>query len=125
MEIYNELGYLKSQNKEECFGCEACVGVCRHHAISMVEDDEGFRYPVINHKLCIECNLCHIICPGHNRPTKNPANPFVFGGHIKDDNIREESTSGGLFSAIAQSWSNEGNFFIFGAYSKRLEVYHD
>lgn len=117
-------GYLKTQNKEECFGCEACVGICVHHAISMKEDEEGFRYPTIAESNCVRCGLCQSICPQNRIPVKNPASPLVFGGHIKDGRVREESTSGGIFTAIANTWSKDGNYVIFGAYSKGLEVYH-
>ena len=42
--------YLDDGNKNNCFGCEACVQICPKGAISMVEDEEGFRYPKIDEK---------------------------------------------------------------------------
>ena len=35
--------------KEECCGCTACYAICPKEAISMVEDEEGFEYPVIGY----------------------------------------------------------------------------
>lgn len=49
--------------KEECCGCTACYSICSKDAISMVEDDEGFEYPVINEKRCIRCYKCVQVCP--------------------------------------------------------------
>ncbi|MDE6753264.1 MAG: Coenzyme F420 hydrogenase/dehydrogenase, beta subunit C-terminal domain [Muribaculaceae bacterium] len=123
-EAKTQKGYLETYEKDECFGCEACIGVCAHTAIAMHEDEEGFRYPVIDEDRCVHCGLCNRVCPSHNMPDKNPADPFVFGGHIKNEKIRDQSTSGGIFSALAETWSKDGNYVIFGAYSDKLEVYH-
>ena len=49
--------------KEECCGCTACYAVCSKNAISMVEDNEGFEYPVIDDDKCIQCNKCLQVCP--------------------------------------------------------------
>ncbi|PNV60598.1 (Fe-S)-binding protein [Clostridium sp. chh4-2] len=49
--------------KEECCGCTACYAICPKEAISMVEDEEGFIYPVINNILCIQCYRCVKVCP--------------------------------------------------------------
>ena len=40
----------------ECTGCSACVNVCGKNAIFYCEDKIGFRYPVVNLDLCIDCN---------------------------------------------------------------------
>lgn len=119
-----KIGYLETYNKDECFGCEACIGVCTHKAISMQEDAEGFRYPLIDLDLCVKCGLCNRVCPYHNMPEKNQADPLVFGGHINDEIIRDQSTSGGIFSALVQTWCEQGNFVIFGAFVDKLNVYH-
>ena len=51
------------QRQEECFGCAACYVVCPKSAISMVEDAEGFKYPVIDDEKCIRCYQCLKVCP--------------------------------------------------------------
>lgn len=50
-------------SKEECCGCTACYAICPQKAIAMVEDEEGFEYPVLDEEKCIECNSCIKICP--------------------------------------------------------------
>lgn len=50
----------------ECCGCTACQCICPKHAIAMVENKEGFLYPVIDDSLCIECGLCQKVCPVRN-----------------------------------------------------------
>lgn len=51
------------KRKEECCGCTACYAKCPHKAIEMIEDEEGFDYPVINKRKCVGCNLCVRVCP--------------------------------------------------------------
>ena len=49
--------------KEECCGCSACFAACPKGAITMVPDEEGFEYPVIDPEKCIRCQLCMKVCP--------------------------------------------------------------
>lgn len=51
------------EDEMECCGCSACECICPQNAISMVENKEGFLYPIINESLCIECGLCQRVCP--------------------------------------------------------------
>lgn len=118
------MGYLDSYNKEQCFGCEACSQICPKQAIEIREDEEGFRYPVVDSKKCVNCNLCKKVCPYDNMPERFADDKLAFGGYHKDKKIRGESTSGGAFSAILESWCDE-NYVIFGAAAKGLLVYHD
>ncbi|MCC8094202.1 MAG: 4Fe-4S dicluster domain-containing protein [Tannerellaceae bacterium] len=48
--------------KEECCGCTACYAVCPKGAISMVEDEEGFLYPVVAAEKCVRCYKCLSVC---------------------------------------------------------------
>ena len=48
--------------KNTCCGCTACMNICPKHAITMVKDEEGFLYPVINQEKCVECGLCKKVC---------------------------------------------------------------
>ena len=116
-------GYLVDREKEKCYGCEACVQICPKDALVMKEDDEGFRYPLLDKERCIECNLCRQVCPYENMPKRYSSNKYTFGGYIKDEQIKFESTSGGAFSAIVDTFCDE-NYVIFGAESKGLLVWH-
>ena len=46
------IGDLK---KTECYGCSACVYSCPFGAITMEQDREGFRYPVVDEEKCTGC----------------------------------------------------------------------
>lgn len=111
-------------DKALCTGCEACANVCGHSAISMQEDREGFCYPIIDDLKCVDCGLCHRICPIINKVEKNHEKQKAFGGWINDEKILNESTSGGAFSAIADCWCNDDSYVIFGAEAQGMSVYH-
>ena len=55
--------YLDSKLDKECFGCEACAQCCPKNAITMKENNEGFRYPEIDENKCIKCGACVGTCP--------------------------------------------------------------
>lgn len=117
------MDFLHTEIKSECFGCEACAQICPKKAISMDEDEEGFRYPHINNNLCIKCSLCHKVCPANNMPEASKEEKYAFGGYHKSNKVRHYSTSGGAFTAISQAWCDE-EYVVYGAASKGLEVFH-
>ena len=111
------------QSKEECFGCELCKNVCPRLAITMKEDAEGFRYPQIEPSKCIECHLCEKHCPAKYIAVQKNKTIMTFGGYCKDEALSDKSTSGGIFSAVANTWCDE-NTNIFGAEAIGLNVRH-
>lgn len=117
-------GFLRSNIKKECFGCEACVQACPQNIIVMQKDEEGFYYPKLNENECNRCDFCHKICPMEAGIEKFNEDQTAFGGYIKNSKIRDGSTSGGAFSAIVSNWCDE-NYVIFGVASDGLNVFHD
>ncbi|MBQ9433457.1 MAG: Coenzyme F420 hydrogenase/dehydrogenase, beta subunit C-terminal domain [Synergistaceae bacterium] len=115
--------FIDSGDKSECFGCEACVQVCGVSAITMQEDAEGFRYPVVDYSLCVRCNKCRKVCPYENMPQMHEDDKYTFGGYHLNNSIRFDSTSGGAFSAIVEAFCDE-NYVIFGAEAEGLKVFH-
>lgn len=87
-----------------CSGCRACESVCRHYAIIMESDNDGFLYPHIDTSKCVDCGLCVKICPQKeiiHFPLRNRNE--AFGYKNRDDKVREKSTSGGAFLGIVSS----------------------
>ena len=114
---------IKITDKTLCCGCEACVQVCAHNAITMQEDNEGFRYPVMDTELCVECGLCEKVCQYNDMPPKHTEKKYAFGGYHANPEVRFESTSGGAFSAIVDAFCDE-NYVIFGAEARGIDVFH-
>ena len=98
---------------KDCCGCEACSQVCPKHCITMQLDKEGFLYPVVDKTDCIDCHLCKKVCPVINRNEPNlPIEVCVATSN--DENVRLNSSSGGIFTALAERVIEAGGV-VFGA----------
>ena len=49
-------------DKHNCCGCSSCAQKCPKQCISMLEDEEGFLYPVVSSERCIRCYRCLSVC---------------------------------------------------------------
>lgn len=110
-------------NKANCTGCSACFSICPKQSISMTKDEEGFNYPVIDKNLCINCNLCENICPLINKKEINTETK-TYAMMNKDSRTREESTSGGVFSLLANYILDLNGYVIGAAYDDNFIVKH-
>ena len=100
-------------DKKECTGCSVCSQVCPHNCIKMIETKEGFHYPVIDEKLCTDCGLCVKKCHALNDNFKTDFNQEFYDVRANDE-IRMKSSSGGMFTLIAD-YVFENNGFVCGA----------
>lgn len=102
----------------DCSGCEACAAACPSGAIKMRPQLSSFRYPLIDTSTCIGCRLCLKVCPILNAtpPPASPAEtlPATYAAWHKDTAIRLKSSSGGIFSALADHVLAQGGI-IYGA----------
>ena len=115
---------MKIENLTTCTGCSACYAACPHGAITMKQDREGFYIPVITENLCTQCGLCDKTCPVLEpaKPVAGESKAFAIINH--NEIIRRESSSGGVFTAIARQVLDKGGV-VFGArYDDNLEVVH-
>ena len=90
-------------NKQDCCGCNVCGDACTHNAITFETDTEGFWYPKVDLDKCTNCGLCEEICPMLNTigNVYHFDETMVYGAYSKDETIRLDSTSGGIFSILA------------------------
>lgn len=111
------------KEKKECCGCNACVQICPQGCIYMETDAEGFMYPKVNTEVCINCGLCDKACPiiNQNQPRRPHA---VYASKNKNDEIRKQSSSGAIFTLLAESVIAQ-NGIVFGArFDKNWDVVH-
>lgn len=110
--------------KEDCVGCNACVQRCPKTCISMEADEQGFLYPKVDLDRCIDCHLCEKVCPVINQ--SEPRKPLgTYAAKNKDTEIQRQSSSGGVFFALAEKVIEDGGV-VFGArFDENWEVIHD
>lgn len=97
---------------DQCTGCGACLNKCPKNAIQMKPDKEGFLFPEITNA-CIECGACLKVCPVLQPDYSNNKEPLC-RAVMASDEIREKSSSGGVFSLLAQ-WILEQDGIVCGA----------
>lgn len=78
----------------------------------MIHDEEGFIYPKVKKELCVGCKLCVSTCPMEHSFRRYQA-LVTYAMQNKDDLVREKSSSGGVFSLIAEKTILEGGV-VFG-----------
>ncbi|VVB94824.1 Coenzyme F420 hydrogenase subunit beta [uncultured archaeon] len=101
---------------ELCTGCGTCVSSCPEEALELtIDEDKGIYIPVLNKEECHNCGICYRVCPGHSVDFKE-LNIKIFGkepddiiignylnfyvGHATEYDIRYNSSSGGLVTAL-------------------------
>lgn len=89
--------------KYRCCGCQACAQICPKACITMVQDDEGFLYPGVNETLCVQCGLCRKVCPVLRSKHEKGRTPIAYAAYNTNEAIRQESSSGGIFSLLADA----------------------
>ncbi len=111
------------KDKKDCCGCHACATICAKHCITMQADEEGFLYPIVDEDACTDCGLCEKVCPVINQ--SEPRKPLkVYAAKNKDEEIRRQSSSGGIFTLLAEKIINEGGV-VFGArFDEEWNVIH-
>lgn len=99
-----------------CTGCGTCISLCPDSAIDLIEDNsKGIYIPKLNEEKCNQCGICFEVCPGHSVDYKllnlaifgeEPENILIgtyincYIGHATDYDIRYNSASGGLVTAL-------------------------
>jgi len=118
-----------------CTGCGTCVSLCPEEAIKLIIDEKkGIYISELDEDGCNNCGICYKVCPGHEVDFKG-LNLEIFGkepedilignylncytGHSTDYNIRYNSSSGGLVTALLIFALEEG--IIDGALVTRMK----
>jgi coenzyme F420-reducing hydrogenase beta subunit len=109
---------------KNCTGCYACFNVCEHEAVIMKMTVDGFYKPNIIEEKCVDCGLCVLKCPVINPEYLNETDPKFFMAWSKNSEIRKTSSSGGIFSEIAESVFVEGGEVYGATWDENLEVKH-
>lgn len=115
---------IQINEKKNCSGCTACASVCPKDCIRMVADEEGFLYPVVDARICIDCGACERACPIQNPMKEELLDQMGYLVQHKDEAVRLDSTSGGAFTAIATVVLKKDGVVFGAAYDEAFHVHH-
>lgn len=113
---------LAQQNK--CTGCTACASACPKGCIVMIADEDGFGYPKVDDAGCINCGLCEKSCPVVSSLARNMKLPTAYAAYSKDEPMRLQSSSGGLFTELANAVLARDGVVYGAAYDEDFRVVH-
>ncbi len=90
---------------------------------------DGFYEPEIDSKSCTSCGLCITVCPeiqakNRNNARQNDKLPAVYGAWSTDDSVRLKSSSGGVFSVLANRVIEEGGAVAGCAWDEHMTPCH-
>lgn len=114
---------IKIIKKQDCCGCHACYNICPHGCIKMLADSEGFLYPFVDVSKCVDCSLCERVCPIINSYLLNDA-PEAYACINTNENTRLQSSSGGIFSLIAEDILHEKGVVFGAGFDRDFNVFH-
>jgi coenzyme F420-reducing hydrogenase beta subunit len=118
---------IKIQDKKDCCGCNACGDICPKQCISFKIDNEGFWYPEVDMDKCVDCHLCEKTCPVINidKLKKNDLSESeCYAAEHKNLEVVFDSTSGGLFSALADIMYKDAGFVGGAVFNEDFSVKH-
>lgn len=99
----------------QCYGCKACEQICPSKSITMLPNMEGFYYPSVDSDTCINCHLCQKVCAVNLSPSfERSSLPDTYASWNLNRDVLEKSSSGGVFTALAEEVLKQGGV-VFGA----------
>ena len=116
---------IEIKDKVQCCGCNACGDVCPKGCIHYETDIEGFWYPVVDKQNCINCNLCEKVCPViHSEELKHNdyEKAICYAAENKNIEVVFDSTSGGLFSALASNMYKDKGYVGGAIFNEDMSV---
>lgn len=119
------MSVINKVSEARCCGCSACFAICPKHCISMKESKEGFLHPVAEAENCNDCGLCESVCPVLAKHSPQSPPETVFAAKLRDEVRRKQSSSGGVFSLLAESILEEGGVVCAARFASPLHLAHD
>ena len=114
---------INIQEKKTCTGCGVCASACPVSCIQMKPDEEGFLYPQVDKQLCVNCGKCDKVCPVIHAPEVGNSG-IAYAAKTVNNDIRRESSSGGVFTEIAQFVLSKGGAVFGAAFDEDFKLKH-
>ena len=90
----------------------------------MTPDKEGFAYPVVQDDLCVECGLCTKVCPELQPEACLNPRGTLYAAQAKSNAVLERSSSGGIFSVVAEHILQQGGAVVGAELNDQMKVCH-
>lgn len=118
---------VEGVEKSRCTGCGVCVNACTSRSVTMKADEEGFLYPSVDNSICSNCGKCVTCCPVIRPPLllEKQRDPQVYAAWSLDENVRYNSTSGGVFTELAKVVLQQKGYVVGARYNESNLVEHD
>ena len=113
---------IKIVDKSKCCGCLACMNVCPQKCITYKEDKVGFIFPIVDEQKCIKCGKCHKVCPIENYKNENKYGLEAYVAFSKEEDIRKNGSSGGMFETFAQQIIKENGVVFSSKFDENLKL---
>ena len=111
-------------DRKDCTGCFACLQKCEKQAIKKTLGNDGFYYPEIVNEICVNCGKCSQACPLINNEKEDNQYHSILAANSVNNNILEHSSSGGVFSELAEAVINLGGRVYGAAYQENFTIKH-
>jgi len=118
----SDLKTIECRKKEDCTGCTACAHACPQKCIEMKPDAEGFLYPSVDSGKCVGCGMCRKICPVDSKAERRTGTAYA--ARVVDRDVRMNSSSGGVFSALAQYVLDKGGVVAGACFDRDMKLSH-
>ena len=90
----------------------------------MIPDEEGFLRPLVDVTTCIGCRRCEAVCPVLH-PGEPDASPTCYAAYTMDEELRLQSSSGGIFTELAKPFIAAGGVVVGCVWERpALEAIH-
>ena len=106
--------------KKRCTGCNACIASCNVDALTLITDKNGFWYPEFDKEKCVGCRKCVKSCPVYEKEDQSVKDLEAYIAWNKKEEMRKNSSSGGVFSALAQKVLDEGGYVAGAALDRDI-----
>lgn len=109
-----------------CTGCGACVNKCANDAIEYIYnyENDGSMVAQINEEKCVSCHLCETVCPvltEHSNENQVVDECYAVWAN---DEVRMQSSSGGVFTVLAEEMLDRGGYVCAVAYGSNFKAEH-
>ena len=115
---------INIERPEQCCGCGACVNACPRNAITMKEDPAGFLFPAVDESLCVQCGKCVGVCVFAEKGKGANGEPAVYAAAARDKDVLLASSSGGVFTPLAEAVLDKGGVVFGAAWTDGLTLSH-